>query len=108
VTLAIRRHLRDHRRRLLALAVVVLLGVALWSAHATPAEHHMGKAMAVCLAVAVVATASVAALPVLGRLVPGIPRPRRSGLPRLARGWAPPPFTGRARGDPAVLQVFRR
>jgi hypothetical protein len=107
MSLVIRRHLRTRRRRLLAVAVVALLGAAVWSAHAAPGDHHMGEAAAICLAVAAVAAAGIAAAPRLGRLLPGRPRPPASRA--VTRSvLAVPPVVGRARGHPAVLQVFRR
>jgi hypothetical protein len=108
MTIALRRQLQGHQRRAAMLGVVVLLGATVWSAHLSPADHHMGKAMAMCLAVAAVATAAVAALPTLGRLLPSVARPARVVVARRTSRIRPTPVAGRARGHPAVLQVFRR
>ena len=87
---------------------MVLLGMSLWAAHSAPGEHHMGKAAAVCLAVAAVATAAVATLPALGRMVATPARSRRNVQHAASRFMPSVPVEGRARGHPSVLQVFRR
>ena len=103
----VRGLLRQRRRRAAILCAVVLLGVAAAAAHTNVADHHIGEAGTVCVAVLAACGSVVAALPMLGH-------------------WShePPPLVGaigvatsnvlgrtalyHARGDPSVLQVFRR
>ena len=100
------RAMRRGRLRVVALAAVLALGVFVGLAHSGIETDHMGKAVAVCLAVAASAAVTANAGPRLGRLLPRVAR---------ARSWPKPPTVsfrtrrvdGRARGDPAVLQVFR-
>ena len=103
---AVIRAMRRGRFRVAALAAVLTLGVFVGLAHSGIETGHMGKAVAICLAVATSAAVTVAAGPRLGRLLPRVAR---------ALNWPEPPISpfctrsvdGRARGDPAVLQVFR-
>jgi hypothetical protein len=74
-------------------------------AHSSAADHHMGEAAAMCLAI-VVGGAAVATLPGL-RERPQVRRP----LLQLASPTPPQLALSAqhlARGDPALLQVFRR
>jgi hypothetical protein len=99
--------LRQRRRRAAILCAVVLLGATVAAAHTSVADDHVGQAATMCLAVMAAGGAAVAALPVLGRL---LPRPHALvGTTRLARSDLPAPAgVHRARGDPSVLQIFRR
>jgi hypothetical protein len=104
--LAFHRHVRRTNRRLAVALAVLALGTAVAAEHAAPADHHMDGAMAVCLAIAVGVGAIVAALPVLGRLVPAPPRAPVAMLPAVVASV--PVVRPRERGSPARLQVFRR
>jgi hypothetical protein len=99
--------LRQRRRRAAILCAVGLLGATVAAAHTSVADDHMGQAATMCLAVMAAGGAAVATLPALGRL-----RPRPStlvGATCVAMSDLPTPAgVYRARGDPAVLQVFRR
>lgn len=98
--------LRRRGRRFVVVCAVVLAGVLVTAAHSSAADDHMGEAVAMCIAV-LATGAAAAALPSLGRWLPRAPRPVDAvcpALPLVAIDAAPPP----ARGDPAVLQVFRR
>jgi hypothetical protein len=102
----LRARLRRRRGRVAIVSAVALLGAAVAMAHTSVADDHMGEAAAICLAI-VVSGAAVAALPALGGLLPRPRAPLELGGPRIApQGelWAP----GLPRGDPALLQVFRR
>ena len=105
--LAIRRAARTNRLWIAVAAAIAVLAFTLVAAHSGVAGDHMGKAAAICLAVASVAAATVASGPRLNRLVPSPIRAASDSLPRIAE---PPslPRDGRARGHPAVLQVLRR
>jgi hypothetical protein len=99
--------LRRRRRRAAILCAVVLLGAMVAAAHTSVADDHMGQAATMCLAVVAAGGAAAAALPALGRAlarpatVIGATWPEASDLPAPAQ-------VCRARGDPSVLQVFRR
>lgn len=85
---------------------VALLGVSVASAHTSVGVDHMGEVTAVCMAI-LVGGAAVAGLPDLGLRAPLRRSPLGLGaLPTLPR--LQPVVRHAARGDPAVLQVFRR
>ena len=95
------------RRRAAVLCAVVLLGATVTAAHTSVAHDHMGQAATMCLAVMAAGGATVAALPAPGRL---LPRPSTLvGATGVAVSDLPAPAgVHRARGDPSVLQIFRR
>lgn len=102
-----KRALRRRGPGTLGLAVVILLVLAVASAHANRAGDHMGVAAATRLAIVGSVATAVAAAPRLGRLLgptPGAARTLTAApvVPCRSR------LDGRARGHPAVLQVFRR
>ncbi len=100
------RAMRRGRLRVAALAAVLALGVLVGLAHSGIETDHMGKAVAVCLAVAASAAVAAIAGPRLGRLLPRVARAR--SWPKLpATSFRTGSVDGCARGDPAVLQVFR-
>lgn len=101
------RALRRRNWRTVAVAAVAALGLLVGLAHSGVADDHMGAAAAMCVAVAAGTAIAVAATPRLGHLVPGPPRPASWSPLSLARDYSLDP-DGRARGHPAVLQVFRR
>jgi peptidoglycan/LPS O-acetylase OafA/YrhL len=103
----IRAVLRRRRWRATVLCAVVLLGAVVTTAHTSGGHHHMGQAAAMCLAVLAAGAAAAAAVPALGRLVPQAPRPVDARCPHgpILVAVRPP---WRPRGDPALLQVFRR
>jgi hypothetical protein len=103
----VREPLRRRRRRAAVGCVVLFLGASLAAAHSSVADHHMSEAAGMCLAVLAAGTVAVAAGPGLGRLLPERPRPVRSVGPPLPL-VASPAGPSRARGDPSLLQVFRR
>jgi hypothetical protein len=75
-------------------------------AHTSIADDHMGEAATVCLAV-LAGGAALAALPALSGPVPRPRAPLRLGGPSQSlRVLCAVPY--RPRGDPALLQVFRR
>jgi hypothetical protein len=94
------------RGRFAVVCAIALLGVTVTTAHSSVAADHMGEAAVMCLAV-LAGGAAVAALPALALRAPlgrarldlGGPRP----APRLQLV-----VPHAARGDPALLQVFRR
>jgi hypothetical protein len=102
----LRAGLRRRRGRLAVTGAVALLGATVAMAHTGVGDDHMGEAAAMCLAV-VVAGAAVAALPKLRDRAPvqraAVRLPRPSGPLHLRFSTPHLP-----RGDPAVLQVFRR
>jgi hypothetical protein len=104
---SVRGLLRQRRRRAAILFAVLLVGVAVAAAHTSVADDHMGEAATVCLAVMAAGGAVVAALPTFGRL---LPRPLVSVGEIGLTTSVVLSQTGlyRARGDPSVLQVFRR
>jgi hypothetical protein len=103
----IRAALRRPRRRAAVVCAVVFLGAAIATAHTDVGGHHMGDTAAMCWAALVAGAMAVGGRPTLGRVVPGAPRPAGIELPtEPARALRCTP--SRARGDPAVLQVFRR
>jgi hypothetical protein len=101
-----RARLRRRRGRLAVVCAVALLGASVATAHTSVGVDHMGEAAAMCLAI-LVGGATVAALPAAA-----LPGPLRRRPHELAGPSAPPelrPFIPHsARGDPALLQVFRR
>jgi hypothetical protein len=102
-----RRLLTRRRRRAAIMCAVLVLGATVAAAHTSVADEHMGQAVTMCLAVIAAGGAGVAVLPGLGRLLPRPPRPVSTS--RLALPDLPSPAgVHRARGDPSVLQVFRR
>ena len=105
--MTLHRQLRPRGVRAIAVVLVAALGVAVWSAHVMPGDHHMGEAVAMCLAVVAIGAAVVAA-PRMGRLLPAVPRPCSSPPPAAGAVLPSAPAPGRARGHPALLQVFRR
>jgi hypothetical protein len=101
-----RARLRRRRGRVAVVLAIALLGVTVASAHTSIRVDHMSEAAAVCLAVLVGGT-SVAAVHGLGGSAPRIRGPRESAHPSAPprlQHFVPPT----ARGDPALLQVFRR
>jgi hypothetical protein len=101
----VRARFRRRRGRLAVVCAVVFLGATVATAHTSVAEHHMGETAAMCLAI-VVGGATVAALPAFARPAPHPRPPLRLGAMRPASHVThavPHP-----RGDPALLQVFRR
>jgi hypothetical protein len=102
----VRAALRRRNRRVAVLITVVLVAAGVTAAHSSVADDHMGEAAAMC--VAVLATgATAAALPALRQWPPRAPRPLDIAVPAVVAAAAAEPPT-RARGDPALLQVFRR
>lgn len=101
-----RARLRRRRGRLAVVCTVALLGLTVATAHTSIGADHTGEAAAMCLAV-LMGGAAVAGLQALR----GHAARRRRPL-RIDNGWTGPllqyavPHPGR--GDPAVLQVFRR
>jgi len=89
------------------LCAVVLLGAVVTTAHTGGGHDHMGPTAAMCLAVVAAGAVAVAAVPGLGLFVPQAPRPVDARCPRgpVLPAVRPP---WHARGDPALLQVFRR
>jgi len=106
VSVALARALRRRRFRLAATVSVVAVALTVGLAHSAVRGDHMGKAAAICLAVVASAATTIAAAPRLGRIVQA---PR--GRPASAVSMPGEPLwrvrTARARGHPAVLQVFR-
>ena len=90
----------------MVVCAVALLGVSVTTAHTSVGVDHMGEAAAMCLAI-VATGAAVAALPALA-----LPAPLRRAPLGLGRPCTPTRLTHfvahAARGDPALLQVFRR
>lgn len=74
--------------------------------HTSIADDHMGEAAAVCLAV-LAGGAALAALPALSGPVPRPRAPLRLDGPTPSL-HVPRAVPHRPRGDPALLQVFRR
>lgn len=104
---SVTRALKRPRLRAPALAAVITLALLMGLAHSGVEADHMGKAAAICMAIAASAAIAVTARPRLGRLLPSAPRPTDWGGPQEGALCPALPY-GRARGDPAVLQVFRR
>jgi peptidoglycan/LPS O-acetylase OafA/YrhL len=103
----VRGLLRRRRRRAAILCAVVLLGATVTAVHTSVADDHMGHATTMCLAVMAAGGAAVAVLPGLGRLL--LRPPTLVSATGLALPDLPSPARRyRARGDPSVLQVFRR
>lgn len=101
----LRAGLRRRRGLVAVVCTAALLGTVA-AAHGNLADDHMGEAAAMCLGI-VVGGAAVAALPVL-RSRPttrGAAFGLRRGNASLELKFSAPHL---ARGDPAVLQVFRR
>jgi peptidoglycan/LPS O-acetylase OafA/YrhL len=101
-----RARLRRRRGWSILACAVVLLGATVAMAHATPADDHMGEAAAVCLAV-LAGGAALAALPALSGPVPR----QRAQLQLPGPNTSPAVVCAvphRPRGDPSLLQVFRR
>jgi hypothetical protein len=103
---SIRAALRRRGRRAVIVCVVVVLGSTVATAHTSPGDHHIGEAVAICLAVVATGAAAVAALPSLGRWVPGPPRAVDAARPALPWVVSAGPCA-RARGDPVLLGVLR-
>lgn len=101
------RVLRRRWVQALAVATVASLGLMVGLAHSGVGADHMGETATMCLAIAAGTAVAVASAPQLGRLVAPPLRPVSwSALaPDCSHGR---PAAGRARGHPAVLQVFRR
>jgi hypothetical protein len=91
---------------LVVICAVALLSATIATAHSGVADQHMGEAAAMCLAV-VVGGAVVAALPSLGARHSFRRAALELGAPNAPFRLTSPP-RHHARGDPAVLQVFRR
>jgi hypothetical protein len=102
----LRARLRRRRGRLAVMGAIAVLGATVAISHSSVADSHMGEAAAICLAI-VVGGAAVAALPRLSDRAPFGRSEVQPGRPRtpFALGLSAPPLP---RGDPAVLQVFRR
>jgi hypothetical protein len=100
-----RARLRRRRGRLAIVCAVVLLGASVATAHTSVGVDHMGEAAAMCLAV-IAGGAAVAALPVLAVEAPLRRAPLPLG-PLCALPGLQPIVPHAARGDPALLQVFR-
>ena len=102
----VRAWLRRRRGRFAIACAVALLATSVATAHSSIGTGHMGETAAVCLAI-VVGGATVAALPALAG-----PVARQRAPLRLADPSAPLPVMHAvpqlARGDPTLLQVFRR
>jgi peptidoglycan/LPS O-acetylase OafA/YrhL len=98
---------RRRRWRATLLCAVVLLGAVVTTAHTSGGHAHMGQTAAMCLAVLAAGAAVAATVPTLGRFVPQAPRAVDARRPNVPVPIAVrPPW--RARGDPSLLQVFRR
>lgn len=95
---------RIRRARLAVVCAVVFLGAIVAAADTNVAEHHMGDTAAMCMDL-VVTGATVAALAALDRLVPQPPLRLHAPRPASSVSHAVP---HRPRGDPALIQVFRR
>lgn len=65
--IAITRRLRSHRRRLFTAFAVIALATAVLGAHGAVSPDHMGKGMAMCVAVVDVAFFAIGASPTLQR-----------------------------------------
>ncbi len=107
MSLSVNRVLRRRNVRVLAVATVASLGLMVGLAHSGVGDDHMGEAAAMCLAIAASIAVAVAAAPRLGRLVASPLRPVNWSELAPSRDHGRP-ADGRARGHPAVLQVFRR
>ena len=101
------RALRRRNVRIFAVATVASLGLMVGLAHSGVGSDHMGEAAAMCLAIAAGAAVAVAAAPQLGRFVAPPLRPVIWSAPAPDRDLGRR-ADGRARGHPAVSQVFRR
>lgn len=100
-----RARLLRRRGRLAVVCAVALLGVTVTTAHSSLAADQMGEAAAMCLAI-LAGGAAVAALPALALRAPLRRAPIDLGGPSTAhRLQLVVPHA--ARGDPALLQVFR-
>lgn len=90
----------------MVIGAVALLGVSVATAHSGVGVDHVGEAAAMCLAI-IAGGAAVAALPALA-----LPAPLRRAPLELGQPSAPLRLRHvvphAARGDPALLQVFRR
>lgn len=102
----VRRRFRQRRGWPILACGVVLLGVTVAVAHSSVADDHMGEAAAMCVAI-VAGGAALAALPALSGPVPRQRAPLRLGG-TSASPHAMCAVAHRPRGDPALLQVFRR
>ena len=98
--------LTRRRGRSAVVCAIALLGVTVGVAHSSVTADQMGEAAAMCVAVLAVG-AAVSSLPALAVRVPlrraplDLRRPRTAAQLQLVVAHA-------ARGDPALLQVFRR
>jgi hypothetical protein len=107
VSLVLRRKLRRRQARVVTAALIAAIALSVGMAHSAMGSVHIGDAVVMCLAIAV-ATAALAAAPRLSRRLPPQPRPRKRTEPLLIRAVPAPIQLGRGRGDPSLLQVFRR
>ncbi len=98
---------RRRGRHAVAIVIAITLGGFVAAAHSGIGSDHMGEAVAMCVAVTATAAVAVAAVPALGRLLPASPRARSWNVPASFVRLSPLDLA-RARGHPAVLQVFRR
>jgi ethanolamine transporter EutH len=106
MAIAFRRVAERANRWLVLLLLVLPLSGAIVAAHTGVPGHHMDGAMAMCVAVATAVAVMVATAPVLGRLIPALPRPV-DAQPRTDVRARPSAWLEGARGSPAWLQVFR-
>lgn len=100
--------LQRHRRHLVVTAAIAALVGGVVLAHSAAASDHMGKGMAVCLALAETAALGAVAL----GAVAAFRRPRRlwergPDGPRLSAGVGAPLPLPWPRGSPFALQVLR-
>ena len=107
MSLVLRRKLRRRQARVVAAALIAAIALSVGLAHSAMGSDHMGDVVVMCLAIGA-ATATLAAIPRLGRRLPPRPRPRKRTESLLIRAVPAPIPLGRARGHPSVLQVFRR
>jgi len=108
--ISLRSAIRRHRARLALIGAVLMLAGCVVAAHGAMGDAHMGKAMAMCLAVTETAAFAVGAGLALVRALACHRRLPLSILPSTGP-WdvaAPLRVTSAARASPALLQVFRR
>lgn len=102
----VRRRFRQRRGWPILACAVVVLGATVAMAHTSIADDHMGETAAVCVAV-LAGGAALAALPALAGPVLRQRAPLRLTGPS-ASTHVVCAVPHRPRGDPALLQVFRR